>query len=81
MADETRQKDPKKVAAGRQGAQARKAKQECLLSELRAAKERLKVASDGTSGETINDRKSADTDVEGSSTLPAENGTSDSGRS
>ena len=34
-------KDPKKVAAGRAGAAARKAKQESLLEELRAAKQSL----------------------------------------
>ena len=34
-------KDPKKVAAGRAGAAARKAKQERLLEELRAAKQSL----------------------------------------
>ena len=37
----TRSKDPKKVAAGRAGAAARKAKQERLLEELRAAKQSL----------------------------------------
>ena len=36
-----RQKDPKKVAAGRAGAAARKAKQAHLLEELRKAKESL----------------------------------------
>ena len=38
------QKDPKKVAAGRAGAAARKAKQERLLEELRAAKEAIAPA-------------------------------------
>ena len=37
----TKSKDPKKVAAGRAGAAARKAKQERLLKELRAAKRSL----------------------------------------
>ena len=37
-------KDPKKVAAGRAGATARKAKQERLLEELRAAKEAIAPA-------------------------------------
>ena len=37
-------KDPKKVAAGRAGAAARKAKQERLLEELRAAKEAIAPA-------------------------------------
>ena len=37
-----RQKDPKKVAAGRDGAAARKAKQAYLLEELRKAKESLR---------------------------------------
>ena len=36
-------KDPKKVAAGRAGAAARKAKQESLLEELRAAKQSLQT--------------------------------------
>lgn len=36
-----REKDPKKVAAGRAGAAARKAKQEQILAELRRAKESL----------------------------------------
>ena len=36
-------KDPKKVAAGRAGAATRKAKQECLLEELRAAKQSLQT--------------------------------------
>ncbi|MEW8585163.1 MAG: hypothetical protein AB2531_05310, partial [Candidatus Thiodiazotropha sp.] len=35
----TENKNPKKVAAGRAGAAARKAKQERLLEQLRAAKE------------------------------------------
>ena len=39
------------MAAGRQGAQARKVKQEHLLSELRTAKERLNVPRDNTSSE------------------------------
>ena len=42
----TWQKDPKKVAAGRAGAAARKAKQERLLEELRAAKQSLRSESD-----------------------------------
>lgn len=42
----TRQKDPKKVAAGKAGAAARKAKQERLLEELRAAKQSLRPESD-----------------------------------
>ena len=37
-------KDPKKVAAGRAGAAAKKAKQERLLEELRAAKEAIAPA-------------------------------------
>ncbi|MCU7846330.1 MAG: hypothetical protein KZQ93_21045, partial [Candidatus Thiodiazotropha sp. (ex Monitilora ramsayi)] len=36
-------KNPKKVAAGRAGAAARKAKQERLLEELRAAKESFRA--------------------------------------
>ena len=36
-------KDPKKIAAGRAGAAARKAKQESLLEELRAAKQSLQT--------------------------------------
>lgn len=40
----TRTKDPKKQAAGRAGAAARKAKQERLLKELRAAKEAIAPA-------------------------------------
>ena len=36
-------KDPQKVAAGRAGAAARKAKQESLLEELRAAKQSLQT--------------------------------------
>ena len=43
-------KDPRKVAAGRAGAAARKAKQERLLEQLRAAKESFRPpAGDGTS--------------------------------
>jgi len=38
----TKEKDPKKVAAGRAGAAARKAKQEHLLAELRSVKESLR---------------------------------------
>ena len=40
----TAQKDPKKVAAGRAGAAARKAKQQKLLDELREAKAALEPA-------------------------------------
>jgi len=36
--DTTRQKDPRKVEAGRRGAAARKAKEEGILAELREAK-------------------------------------------
>ena len=39
-----RQKDPRKVEAGQKGAAARKAKQERLLEELRAAKQSLQPA-------------------------------------
>ncbi len=48
-ANPKRQKDPRKVAAGRAGAAARKAKQERILVELRAAKESLhgKESSEG----------------------------------
>ena len=46
----TRTKDPKKQAAGRAGAAARKAKQERLLEELRAAKEAIAPAATGSPG-------------------------------
>ena len=39
-------KDPQKVAAGRAGAVARRARQECLLAELRAAKEAINPSSE-----------------------------------
>ena len=39
----TKEKDPKKVAAGKKGAEARKKKQEVLLSQLREAKVKIHV--------------------------------------
>lgn len=48
----TKPKDPKKVAAGRAGAAARKAKQERLLEELRGAKEKLHDTNDASDGGT-----------------------------
>lgn len=47
-----REKDIKKVAAGRAGAAARKAKQDRLLSELRSAKETLHITTEALSKQT-----------------------------
>ena len=48
-------KDPKKVAAGRAGAAARKAKQERLLQELRAAKEAIAPTATPVADEAVTD--------------------------
>ena len=46
-------KDPKKVAAGRAGAAARRARQESLLAELRAAKEAIAPAATPVADEAV----------------------------
>ena len=51
-------KDPKKVAAGRAGAAARRARQECLLAELRAAKEAIAPAAIPVADEAVTQTRS-----------------------
>ena len=51
----TKLKDPKKVAAGQAGAAAKKAKQERLLEELRAAKQSLQPEADAETATPVAD--------------------------
>ena len=64
-------KDPKKVAAGRAGAAARRARQESLLAELRAAKEAIAPAATPVADEAVTQTRSVSCEATKQQPMPA----------